>query len=70
MKPCGAPAIDASENFFIAPLKPESVLIIHSASSWRWLPRCLLGLGIETGTGRVRCLIPILLFGGFGYAHL
>ena len=25
---------------------------------------------IETGTGRVRCLIPILLFGGFGYAHL
>jgi hypothetical protein len=26
--------------------------------------------GAETGTGRVRCLIPILLFGGFGYAHL
>ena len=29
-----------------------------------------MGHGIETGTGRVRCLIPILLFGGFGYAHL
>jgi hypothetical protein len=28
------------------------------------------GLGTETGTGRVRCLVPILLLGGFGYAHL
>jgi hypothetical protein len=25
---------------------------------------------VETGTGCVRCLIPILLFGGFGYAHI
>jgi hypothetical protein len=29
-----------------------------------------LGARLETGTGRVRCLIPNLLFGGFGYAHL
>jgi molecular chaperone IbpA len=28
-----------------------------------------LGPG-ETGIGCVRCLIPILLYGGFGYAHL
>ncbi|MET4751204.1 hypothetical protein ABIB08_005566 [Bradyrhizobium sp. RT11b] len=58
------------EIFSFLYLKQKTVLLIHLAPPWRWLPRCLLGRGIQTGTGRVRCLIPILLLGGFGYAHL
>ena len=41
-----------------------------AAPPWGGFQGSLSGLGTDTGTGRVRCLIPILLFGGFGYAHL
>ncbi|MGY8705106.1 helix-turn-helix domain-containing protein [Bradyrhizobium sp. 18BD] len=56
--------------FFIPLLKPKPVLLIFLASLPSDDRGALRGLGIETGTGRVRCHIPILLFGGFGYAHL
>jgi molecular chaperone IbpA len=51
-------------------LKPNPILLIHLSPIGGGVRSALWGSGIETGTGRVRCLIPILLFGGFGYAHL
>jgi hypothetical protein len=63
----GAPV--SASKILSTPLKPKPVLLIHLAPPRRWRPGALRAR-TETGTGCVRCLIPILLFGGFGYAHL
>ena len=65
---CSGPV--ALLKFFAPLLKPNPVLLIHSSPPCKWRRAVPSGARAETGTGRVRCLIPILLFGGFGYAHL
>jgi hypothetical protein len=57
-------------KFFVGALKPKIVFLISQSPPRGGFRGALWGPGTETGTGRVRCLIPILLFGGFGYAHL
>jgi hypothetical protein len=58
------------KKFFAALLKPEIDFFIFPLPPIGGVSDALTGQGLETGTGCVRCLIPILLFGGFGCAHL
>jgi hypothetical protein len=56
-------------NFFRSPLEAKTGFA-NSFGTFEVAPAAPSGPRDETGTGRVRFLIPILLFGGFGYAHL
>ena len=59
-----------AQKIFAALLKPEIDFFIFPLPPIGGVSDALRGQGLRTGTGCVRCLIPILLFGGFGYAHL
>jgi len=55
-------------KIFAPPLETKIGLGNSFGATWEVAPAgALWGLA---GTGCVRCLVPILLFGGFGYAHL
>ncbi len=64
-----AATLPSCQKFFRTLLKLNPGFFNFSVAAMRWRLGCL-GPKAETGTGRVRCLISILLFGGFGYAHL
>src|SRR5579859_950767 len=59
-----------SEKFLASPLETKIDFFYFPLPPRGGVPDAFMGQGLKTGTGCVRCLIPILLFGGFGYAHL